>query len=58
MVIVATPLLILLLWRQRRHNTMGAMLYGYVALLFAFIFMELNVFEWHYESEQGRPAAV
>jgi hypothetical protein len=38
-VIIATPVLILLLWRQsRRHNTMGTMLYGYVALLFAFFY--------------------
>jgi hypothetical protein len=38
-VLVATPLLILLLWRQRRHNTMGSMLYGYVALLFTFFYV-------------------
>ncbi len=37
-VIVATPLLLLLLWRQNRYNTMGGMLYGYVALLFAFFY--------------------
>ncbi len=38
-IIIAAPLLILLLWRQSRHNTMGAMLYGYVALLFAFFYV-------------------
>ena len=37
-VIVATPVLILFLWRQSRHNTMGTMLIGYVALLFAFFY--------------------
>jgi hypothetical protein len=37
--IVAGPLLVLLLWRQHRTNTMGAMLYGYVALLFTFSYM-------------------
>jgi hypothetical protein len=34
--IVAVPLLLLLLWRQSRRNTMGMMLYGYFGLLFAF----------------------
>jgi len=38
-IIVAAPLLVLLLWRQCRHNTMGAMLYGYVVLLFAFFYV-------------------
>ncbi len=38
-VIVATPLLILLLWRQVRHNTPGTMLYSYVILLFAFFYV-------------------
>ncbi len=38
-ILVATPLLILLLWRQWRHNTMGNMLYGYVALLLAFFYV-------------------
>lgn len=38
-VLVATPLLILLLWRQARHNTLGTMLYGYVVLLFAFFYV-------------------
>lgn len=37
--LVAAPLLVLLLWRQSRHNTMGAMLYGYVVLLFAFFYV-------------------
>lgn len=38
-VIVAGPLLVLLLWRQSRQNTLGTMLYGYVALLFAFFYV-------------------
>lgn len=37
-ILLATPLLILLLWRQIRYNTMGSMLYSYVALLFAFFY--------------------
>jgi hypothetical protein len=37
--VVAAPLLILLLWRQHRYNTMGIMLYGYVTLLFAFFYV-------------------
>lgn len=37
-IIIAIPLLILLLWRQIRQNTMGAMLYGYTALLFTFFY--------------------
>jgi hypothetical protein len=38
-ILVATPLLLLLLWRQRRHNTIGSMLYGYVVLLFTFFYV-------------------
>lgn len=37
--IVAGPLLLLLLWRQSRHNSMGRMLSGYVTLLFGFFYM-------------------
>ncbi len=37
-VLVTAPLLILLLWRQALHNTLGTMLYGYVTLLFAFFY--------------------
>lgn len=37
-IIVATPLLLLLLWRQRRQNTLGMMLYSYTVLLFAFFY--------------------
>lgn len=36
--IVALPVLLLLLWRQSRQNTLGAMLYGYTVLLFAFFY--------------------
>lgn len=36
--VVAGPLLLLLLWRQSHQNTIEAMLYGYVALLFAFFY--------------------
>jgi hypothetical protein len=36
--IIALPILLLLLWRQSRQNTLGAMLYGYTALLFAFFY--------------------
>lgn len=38
-VLVAGPLLVLLLWRQSRHNTVGVMLYGYVVLLFTFFYV-------------------
>ena len=38
-VLVAAPLLLILLWRQARQNTLGAMLYGYVVLLFAFFYV-------------------
>jgi hypothetical protein len=38
-VVVTAPLLVFLLWRQRRRNTMGAMLYSYVMLLFAFFYV-------------------
>jgi hypothetical protein len=38
-VLIATPLLIALLWRQARHNTMGAMLYYHTVLLFAFFYV-------------------
>lgn len=37
--LVATPLLVALLWRQVRHNTLGAMTYHYVVLLFAFFYV-------------------
>jgi hypothetical protein len=37
--LVAGPVLILLLWRQTRQNTMGTMVYGYVVLLFAFFYV-------------------
>ena len=37
-IIIAAPLLLLLLWRQIRRNTLGVMLYGYVALLLAFFY--------------------
>jgi hypothetical protein len=37
-IIIALPVLILLLWRQTRRNTLGVMLYGYVALLLAFFY--------------------
>jgi hypothetical protein len=37
--LVATPLLIALLWRQMRHNTLGTMLYHYVVLLFVFFYV-------------------
>jgi hypothetical protein len=36
--IVALPILLLLLWRQSRQNTLSAMLYGYTVLLFAFFY--------------------
>jgi hypothetical protein len=38
-ILVAVPLLIALLWRQARHNTIGTMLAGYVVLLFAFFYV-------------------
>ena len=37
--LIVTPLLIALLWRQTRHNTIGAMLYHYVLLLLAFFYV-------------------
>lgn len=37
--LVTTALLIALLWRQARHNTMGTTLYNYVLLLFAFFYV-------------------
>ncbi len=37
--LVCAPLLALLLWRQTRQNTLGAMLYSYVVLLFAFFYV-------------------
>jgi hypothetical protein len=37
-VIAAGPLLVLLLWRQSRHNTAGMMLYSYAILLFTFFY--------------------
>jgi len=37
-VVVAAPLLVLLLWRQIRRNTLGIALSGYVTLLFAFFY--------------------
>lgn len=38
-IVIVTPILIALLWRQVRHNTLGAMLYHYVLLLFAFFYV-------------------
>jgi hypothetical protein len=38
-VLIATPILIALLWRQSRHNTLGGVLYHYVMLLFAFFYV-------------------
>ena len=38
-IIICLPLLILLLWRQVRSNTMGMMLYGYVVFLLAFSYV-------------------
>lgn len=38
-VLIATPILIALLWRQTRHNTLGQMLYHYGLLLFAFFYV-------------------
>lgn len=37
--LVTTLLLIALLWRQMRHNTLGTMLYHYVVLLFVFFYV-------------------
>jgi hypothetical protein len=37
--LVATPLLVLLLWRQARRNTPAAMLHGYTVLLFGFFYV-------------------
>lgn len=37
--IIAVPLLIFLLWRQAKENTIGTMLYAYVVLLFAFFYV-------------------
>jgi hypothetical protein len=38
-IVIVTPILIALLWRQVRLNTLGAMLYHYVLLLFAFFYV-------------------
>jgi len=38
-VLIAAPIFIALLWRQVRHNTLEAMLYHYVLLLFAFFYV-------------------
>jgi hypothetical protein len=37
--IITLPLLLVLLWRQARTNTMGMMLYAYVVLLLAFFYV-------------------
>lgn len=37
--IITLPLILLLLWRQTRENTLGTMLYAYVVLLFAFFYV-------------------
>lgn len=37
--LVGLPLLLALLWRQRRENGLAAMLYGYALLLFAFLYV-------------------
>lgn len=37
--LICAPLLVLLLRRQTRHNTLGIMLQGYVLLLFAFFYV-------------------
>ena len=37
--LICAPLLILLLWRQVRANTMGMMLYGYVVLLLVYSYI-------------------
>jgi hypothetical protein len=38
-IVIVTPILLALLWRQVRHNTLGAMLHHYVLLLFAFFYV-------------------
>jgi hypothetical protein len=38
-ILIVTPIFIALLWRQARHSTLGAMLYHYVLLLFAFFYV-------------------
>jgi hypothetical protein len=38
-ILIVTPILIALLWRQTRHNTLGAALYHYVLLLLAFFYV-------------------
>ncbi len=37
-ILLATPVLLLLLWRQTRQNSMSTMLYGYVTLLLTFFY--------------------
>ncbi len=37
--LVSTPLLIVLLWRQARHNKVSSMVYHYAVLLFAFFYV-------------------
>ncbi|MDM8528784.1 hypothetical protein QUF58_11330 [Anaerolineales bacterium HSG24] len=37
-ILLATPILFLVLWRQRRTNSLGQMLYGHVSLLFVFFY--------------------
>ncbi len=37
-IILATPVLLLTLWQQTRHNNLSQMLYGYVTLLFTFFY--------------------
>ncbi|MDM8519577.1 hypothetical protein QUF64_05970 [Anaerolineales bacterium HSG6] len=37
-ILLATPILLLTLWRQRRSNNLGQMLYGHVSLLFVFFY--------------------
>jgi hypothetical protein len=38
-ILIVTPILIALLWRQTRHNTTGVMLYHYALLLLAFFYV-------------------
>jgi hypothetical protein len=38
-VLVVAPLMMVLLWRQVRHNSLGTMLHGYVVLLFGFFYI-------------------
>jgi hypothetical protein len=38
-ILIVTPILIALLWRQTRHNTLGAVSYHYVLLLVAFFYV-------------------